>query len=92
MNRPALQIDRVPKMTMLVAGEKCLYKIIHFRRGTKTNFKEGYYIVPTVFATVTIRQRLASRRFRSQKVAVDFCKAALLKFQKMIAETVILEQ
>ena len=91
MNRPVLQIERVPKLTMLVAGEKCLYKIIHFRRGTKTRFKEGYYIVPTAFATVTIRQHLSNRRFRSQKVAVDFCKSALSKFQKMIADTVILE-
>ena len=89
MNQSVLQIERVPKMTMLVVGEKCLYKIVHFRKGTKHRFKEGYYIVPTPFATVTIRQQLVNRRFRSQKRAVDFCKSALIKFQKMIAETVI---
>ena len=89
MNQSVLQIERVPKMTMLVIGEKCLYKIVHFRKGTKNRFKEGYYIVPTAFATATIRQHLVNRRFRSQKVAVDFCRAALRKFQKMIAETVI---
>ena len=77
-------------MTMLFAGGKCLYKIIHFRHDeekSKGSFKPGYYIVPTCFATATIVQKLEHRRFRSQKRAVDFCKSALKSFHKMIYET-----
>ena len=90
MNAPRLKIIRIPSMTMLFAGKKCLYKIIHFRQEeekSQGSIKPGYYIVPTDFSGATINQTLANRPFRSQKRAVDFCSCALRKFHQMIAET-----
>lgn len=90
MTAPKLKIIRIPSMTMLFAGKKCLYKIIHFRYDeakSRGSIKPGYYIVPTDFAGATINQTLANRPFRSQKRAVDFCGSALRKFHRMIAET-----
>jgi len=92
MNAPILKIIRIPSMTMLFAGKKCLYKIIHFRQDeekSRGSIKPGYYIVPTGFASATISQSLADRPFRSQKRAVDFCRSALCKFHQMIIETKI---
>ena len=90
MNPPNLNIIRIPSMTMLFAGKKCLYKIIHFRHDeekSRGSIKPGYYIMPTGFAGATISQSLADRPFRSQKRAVDFCRSALYRFHQMVVET-----
>ena len=58
MNLPTIHIHRIPKMTMLYAGNKCLYKIIHFRQDeekSRGSFKPW------------CAQRIRRDNFKSQK-------------------------
>lgn len=86
MRRQGLEIKRLPKMTMVCEEDKCLFEIVHVRKQLRA-VKTGYYIVPTPFATAAIRQPLVNRPFRSQKRAVDFCRAALKRFKRIIDRT-----